>query len=141
MATWAKYDKLMKWFNDQELALGTDALVVRLYLNTSNAATLTIVDASTITNEHANANGYTTGGLALSSDTWTEPVAGEWLLDCEDIQWTASGGPITARYGVVVDTTPTTDRPLALLDFGADKTATDGNPFLITTPGGLIRFV
>lgn len=56
-------------------------------------------DASS--NEIANGNGYTTGGVTLASPTVTA-IAGGYKLSTGDAVWTASGGSIPAwRYGVL----------------------------------------
>src|SRR4029077_4231651 len=57
------------------------------------------------TNEVANANGYTTGGVAVTGQTVT-PVADVTTVDCDDVQWVASGGAIVSRFAVLyVDAT------------------------------------
>ena len=109
-----------------------------LYLSTSNANTLTHASPilATLTNEHANANGYTTGGLAITP-TWTQS-GGTATFDSTDPQWTASGGSIVARFGVIYKnaTVNSIVKPLlavSLLDTTpADVTATTGNTFTVT---------
>lgn len=111
---------------------------VALFLSTSNANTLSVGTAvyGDLTNEHANANGYTTGGVAVASETWTN-AAGVITFDCADAIWTASGGSITARFAVLYRnaTVNTIVKPLlcvTLLDVTpADVTATTGNTLTV----------
>lgn len=51
--------------------------------------------------EVANGNGYSTGGVTPSNTSWTE-TGGVATFDSDDPTWTANGGPITARYAVLV---------------------------------------
>lgn len=89
-----------------------------------------------VSNELSTANGYTNGGQALGSVTWTQSTT-TVTLDALDTTWTASGGPITARYAVIraVGTFNSQTDPLVcyiLLDTTpADVTATDGNPLTL----------
>lgn len=94
-----------------------------LFLSTSNIGAGSTTYAG-LTNEHSNANGYTTGGesitLSLSGTTTV-------TVDGTDVVWTASGGSITARFAVIYEVS---GRVLcyALLDSTpADVTATTGN--------------
>ncbi len=127
-SAWAFYDQFLLAKNNGTLDLDTDVIKVGLYLSTSNAATLTLTTVASITNEHANGNGYTTGG-----DTVTPTLTGEsqnvnW--DLTDAEWTASGGSITARFAVIYS--GTTPIAYSLLDTTpADVTATDGNTFTV----------
>lgn len=113
-------------------------LTMALFLSTSNANTLSVGTGvyGDLTNEHANANGYTTGGIALTSETWTNS-SGTITFDCADVVWTASGGSITARFAVIYcnATVNTIVKPLlcvSLLDTTpADVTATTGNTLTI----------
>jgi hypothetical protein len=114
-----------------------------LFQSTSNCNTLTHSVYGDLTKEHANANGYTTGGQAITGETWVNS-SGTITWDCDDVTWTASGGPIVARF-VVTYVNATVNgivKPLlsvALLDTTpADVTATDGNPFrIIISPSGV----
>lgn len=109
-----------------------------LLLSTSNANGLAIGTGvyGDLTNEVANANGYTTGGVAIASETWTN-AAGTMTFTCANGLWTASGGSITARFAVIYKnaTVNIIVKPLlcvCLLDVTpADVTATTGNPFTV----------
>lgn len=109
-----------------------------LFLSTSNANTLSVGTGlyGDLTNEVANANGYTTGGVAIAGETWTN-AAGTITFTCANGLWTASGGSITARFAVIYKnaTVNTIVKPLlcvCLLDVTpADVTATTGNPFTV----------
>jgi len=89
-----------------------------------------------LTNQLSTANGYTSGGQALSSVTWTQSTTVA-IFDAADTVWTASGGSITARYAILraVGTFNSQVDPLIayiLLDTTpADVTATDGNTFTL----------
>jgi hypothetical protein len=91
------------------------------------------------TGECANGNGYATGGATLAGYanalvgtsgriTWTSP------------QWSAA--TITAR-GAVIYNTSAANKIVAVLDFGADATSTNGT-FTVNLPanasGGTIQF-
>jgi hypothetical protein len=85
-----------------------------------------------VTNQLSTANGYTSGGQALGSMTWTRSSAIA-TFDAADTVWTASGGSIVARFAVirVVGTLDTLVDPLIawvlLDDTPADVTTTSGN--------------
>ncbi len=117
----------------------TASWMIALFLSTSNINTLSVGTGvyGDLTNEHANANGYTTGGQALTGETWTR--SGSILtFDANDASWTASGGSIVARFaGIYWNATVNgIVKPLlcmCLLDTTpADVTATNGNTFPVT---------
>ena len=90
-----------------------------------------------LTNEHANANGYTTGGVAITGVTFSQ-TSGTATFDCNDPTWAASGGSIVARYCVIYRNATVNGivKPLlcvCLLDTTpADVTATTGNSFVVS---------
>jgi hypothetical protein len=141
-SAWALYDKAKKSLGDGTIDLDTHAFKAVLCSSASNAATLTIEDYTSLTNELATANGYTNGGTALTSVTWSES-SGTVTFDSADITWTASGGSITARYCVIYDDTASPKKLLCytLLDTTpADVTATAGTPFTIQiSASGIFR--
>lgn len=74
-----------------------------------------------LTNEVANGNGYTTGGVALSSVVW-DRTTGTVKFDAADSSWTDA--TFTARYAAIYSETST--KLVLLIDFGADKSVTAG---------------
>lgn len=109
---------------------------INLYSSSSNANTLTagtITQLSDITNQLSTANGYTQNSEACTITTANS--SGTITIDeTSNPVWTASGGPITARFAVIYDDTHASDMPcfVCLLDTTpADVTATDGNTLTI----------
>jgi hypothetical protein len=132
-SAWALYNKAKKLIGDGTIDLDTHTFKAVLCTSASNAATLTIEDYTSLTNELSTANGYTNGGQSLASVTWAES-AGTTTFDSADITWTASGGSITARFCVIYDDTASPKKLLCytLLDTTpADVTVTDGNVLTI----------
>lgn len=107
--------------------LDTNTFNMALFLSTSNIGAASTTYAG-LTNEHANANGYTTGGQAVAlslSGTTTVTV------DATDEVWTASGGPITARFAVIYEVGGNVLCYCLLDNAPADVTATDGNTLTV----------
>lgn len=107
----------------------TDSFRVGLYLSTSNIGASSTTIAG-VTNEHANANGYTTGGFNLSALTLSGTTT-VTVDDGTDPNWTASGGSITARYAVLYENGGDVVCYCLLDSTPADVTATDGNTLTI----------
>ena len=117
-----------------ELSKGTfldsDTYKIALFLSTSNIGAASTTYAG-LTNEHANANGYTTGGnLVTLSRTGTTTVT----FDTTDpTAWTASGGSIVARFGVLYEVGGRVLAYFNLENIGpADVTVTTGNTLTIS---------
>ena len=109
--------------------LDTDTFKIALFLSTSNIGAASTTYAG-LTNEHANANGYTTGGISLGALT----LAGTTTVtvdDPADAVWTASGGSITARFAVIYEDGGDVLCYCLLDSTPADVTATDGNTLTI----------
>ncbi|RDE25135.1 hypothetical protein DV711_06155 [Motiliproteus coralliicola] len=126
---WVIHHKFLHRLGLKEINLSSDSLKCALFTSASNAATLSVTDYASLTNQVANANGYTTGGLTLAGVVWGES-AGTVKITADDPIWTAAGGDITARYAVIYDDTHPNKAIIAhcLLDSTpADLTATDGN--------------
>ena len=108
--------------------IDTDTWKMALFLSTSNIGAASTTYAG-LTNEHANANGYTTGGIAI-----TLTLAGTTTVTVDistDPVWTASGGSIVARFAVIYEVSGNV-LCYALLDSTpADVTATDGNTLTV----------
>ena len=137
---WKVYDKAKVRLADGTFDMDNTGLglTMALFLSTSNAETLGVGTGvyGDLTNEHANGNGYTTGGIALTGETWTNSTS-TTTFDCDDVTWTASGGSIVARFAVIYcnATVNSIVKPLlcvSLLDTTpANVTATDGNTFKV----------
>jgi hypothetical protein len=107
----------------------TDTFKVALFLSTSNIGAASTTYAG-VTNEHANANGYTTGGFSFGALT----LAGTTTVtvdDPADAVWTASGGSIVARFGVLYESAGDVVCYCLLDSTPADVTATTGNTLTI----------
>ncbi len=135
------YEQGKKHLSDGTFDLDSNTFKITLHSSASNANTLSTSSAfSDITNELTTANGYTAGGITLTSVTWTNS-SGTMTFTCAAVTWTASGGSIAARFAVIrasgtlnsivdpilavclMDTTP------------ADVSATNGNTLTITPNG------
>ena len=113
---------------DGQFAIAADTYKMALILSTSNLTAASTTYAG-VTNEHANNNGYTTGGIAVdltlagtttvTADIATDPV------------WTASGGSITARWAMIYEVGGDVLCFALLDDAPADVTATDGNTLTV----------
>lgn len=80
--------------------LDGDTYKVALFLSTSNIGASSTTYAG-LTNEHANANGYLTGGHSVTiSRSGTRTVT---LASTNPTAWSASGGSIIARYAVLYE--------------------------------------
>lgn len=136
---WKLYDQAKKRLADGTLDLDSNTFKMALFQSTSNCNTLSVGTGlyGDLTNELANANGYLTGGTALTGVTWTNS-SGTETFTCTAPVWTASGGSITARFAVIYasGTLNGVTNPLlavCLLDTTpADVTATSGNTLTIT---------
>lgn len=111
--------KQIDWANDSIKVMLCTATYV------PNQDTHVYKDVS-VTNE-ATGTGYTTGGVALASKTMTyDNTTNKTTLDAADVTWASS--TITARYAVIYDDTPATNKPLlGYVDFGADQSSSSGN--------------
>lgn len=107
--------------------IDTDTFKMALFLSTSNIGAASTTYAG-VTNEHANANGYTTGGVAV-----TLSLAGTTTVtvDSSDATWTASGGSIVARFAVIYEVSGNVLCYCLLDSTPADVTVTDGNSLTV----------
>ena len=108
--------------------IDTDTFKCALFLSTSNIGAASTTYAG-VTNEHANANGYTTGGIGV-----TLTLAGTTTVTVDistDPVWTASGGSITARFAVIYEVSGDVLCYCLLDSTPADVTATTGNTLTV----------
>ena len=102
--------------------------VFKLALYTSSATLNSTTTAYANTNEVANSGQYTAGGSDLtgqSASIGTGTGKGVAFVDFADLSFT--GVTLTARGALIYNTSSAvTNAAVAVLDFGADKTATSG---------------
>lgn len=112
---------------DGTFDINSDTWKIALFLSTSNIGAASTTYAG-LTNEHANGNGYTTGGesitLSLSGTTTV-------TVDGSDTVWTASGGSITARFAVIYEVGGNVLAYCLLDSTPADVTVTAGNDLTV----------
>ena len=115
--------------------------VFKLALYTSTATLNSTTTAYAATNEVPNSGQYAAGGGELVKPNPSTSVAsGVAIVDFNDLSFT--GVTITAR-GALIYNTSSSNKAVAVLDFGADKTATSGTftiqfpPF--TTSAAILR--
>ena len=107
--------------------IDTDTWKMALFLSTSNIGAASTTYAG-VTNEHANANGYTTGGIAM---TLTLAGTTTVTVDGNDPVWTASGGSIVARFAVIYEVSGNVLCYCLLDSAPADVTVTTGNTLTV----------
>lgn len=119
--------------------LATDTLKMALYTAFSDIGPLTTV--YTTTNEVVG-TGYTAGGELVTGATISTDVnTGTVYVDFADVSW--PGASFTARGALIYNVTRS-NKSVAVLDFGSDKTFTSTNNTVTmpvnTATTALIRF-
>jgi hypothetical protein len=119
--------------------LATDTLRMALYTAFSDIGPLTTVYT---TSNEVTGTGYTAGGVQVTGATITTDVqTGTVFVDFNNVSW--PGANFTARGALIYNVTRS-NKSVAILDFGSDKTFTSTNN-TVTMPANtattaLIRF-
>lgn len=135
------YTKLADSLTQGLVDLDSDALKVMLLsaytVGTTQDDAQYVSDITAVATE-ASGTGYTAGGVALSSVTWT--ASGHvFTLDCADPSWASS--TIDAAYALFYDSTPGTDATNPVLcywDFGGTQSSSAGTYTLTINASGLL---
>lgn len=91
---WKVYNRAIRKMGAGVIAL-PGAVRCILVTSASNFATNTLSLLGSLTNQVTEANGYSSSGKTLASETWTAGVsAGQIRFDAGDPIWTATGGTI-----------------------------------------------
>jgi len=114
--------ELLGGFHD----LDTDTIKIALY---TSSATLGATTTAYSTTNEVSGTGYTAGGNTLTSATIATSGTTAYL-DFADTTW--SSATMTAR-GALIYNADKSNRAIAVLDFGGDKTSTNGD-FTIQFP-------
>jgi len=113
---------------DGTFDIDSDSWKMALFLSTSDLGAASTTYAG-VSNEHANANGYTTGGIAV-----TLTLAGTTTVTVDidtDPVWTANGGSIVARFAAIYEVGGNVLCYCLLDSAPADVTATNGNTLTV----------
>lgn len=92
------------------------------------------------TNEVTNGAAIPAGGVTLAGRSTGNGTLAEAYIDWSDVSVNVTG-TFTSRYGLIYNASKA-NAAIGILDWGADKTATDG-PYQVQIPAsgsGLIRF-
>jgi len=102
-AAWAFYNSFKRYLGNGTLDMNTDLWRISLYTSASNAATVTLSRQNQLTNEVAEANGYSSSGLSLSAPTWSiGTTSGTLRFDSTAVIWTAAAGSIAdVKFAVI----------------------------------------
>jgi hypothetical protein len=112
--------------------IDSDSYKVALFTSSSNLSVSSTTYAG-VTNEVANGNGYTTGGVAVTfTMTGTTSVAVSFATNPA---WTASGGSIVSRQAAVYEVGGDVFAFCLLDNTPADVTVTAGNTLTIDSDG------
>jgi hypothetical protein len=106
--------------------LDTDTIKLALY---TSAATLSAATTAYSTSDEVVGTGYTAGGNTLTGAT-VSLTGTTAFVDFSDTTWTTA--TITAR-GALIYNSSKSNKAIAVLDFGSDKTSTAGD-FTVQMP-------
>jgi hypothetical protein len=97
--------------------------------------------AATGGTETGTSTGYTAGGATLANVAVTTVTTNDAKFDADDVTLNASGGAITASYGILYNDTDTDDPPVAFIDFDGSQSAGDGTQFkVVWNASGIFTF-
>lgn len=107
--------------------LTTDTIKAALFTASFTWDQDTVDLYSSLTNEVANGNGYTTGGNTCATPTITQDSAtNKQTYDADNpATWTASGAGFSFRYIIIYDST--TSKIIGMLDYGSTVTMSGTN--------------
>lgn len=122
----------------------TDVMTAKNNLGASGDSVLVVLMASgyspnyttdttySTTNEVATGNGYTRGGISITSGMSVSAASGnaKWTSTVNPV-WTSSGAGFTAYYALVYDAT-NSNHVICAFDFGGAQTVSGGATFTIT---------
>lgn len=129
MANWQIINDFTERLGDETHNLTSDTLKVAL---TNTAPTAATANFGSVT-EISAGNGYTAGGTALASVTYTESGGIATLAFGTDLVFTASGGAIAQfQYLYLYNDTAASDQGIAFLNYGQSVDLASGESFTLT---------
>ena len=138
-ATISLYNHTARRFADGSNVAGDTYKLKLLSAATFDATHTTL--AETGGTEASTGTGYTAGGKSLTNVVIETVTTNDARFDAEDLTWTASGGSLTASYGILYNDTDANDPPVAFIDFGGSQSAGDGTDFkVVWNASGIVTF-
>lgn len=131
IAAYNKFQAFVEHLAEKVHNLGADTLKILLSVDAPSAANDAV--KADLTSELGTANGYTSGGSAVTI-TASSQTAGTYSLVGNDLIFTASGGSVGPfRYSVLYNDTPTSpaDPLIGNWDYGSNVTLADGETFTV----------
>ncbi|MFO0451086.1 MAG: hypothetical protein ACK52I_20920 [Pseudomonadota bacterium] len=133
------YNHTSKLFSEGSNA-AADTYKVKLFTAATFNATHTTL-AGVGGTEATTGTGYNAGGPSLANVAVTTVTTNDARFDADDVTLTASGGSITASFGVIYNDTDANDPPLAFIDFDGSQSAGAGTDFkIIWDANGIFSF-
>jgi len=124
---------------DGTFDLNTNSFKAILVSAASNALTLTNSVLADINNELATGNGYTAGGIDLTSVTFTAS-GGVAAFDADNLVWTPAGGDIEAK-AVVIHADGTLNSLVNPLLLVADLNTDSSGATVTRSPGDVLQVI
>ena len=109
--------------------IDSDTYNMALYLSTSNLGAASTTYAG-VSNEHAQANGYLTGGITTAGLTLSGTTTVKVDVTTDPV-WTAAGGSIVARFAAIYEVGGNILCYCLLDSAPADVTVTTGNTLTV----------
>jgi len=138
--TMSLYDHTVKLLVNKEVTLTT--IKVKLLDATASFTgshtAVSSVDGSGA--KEVSGNGWTSGGLTLTTVAVTQVTTNDAMLDADDATATATGGTIGPAFAALVYDN-TSSKPLIYIDFGQSQSAGATTDFkIVWDTNGLIKF-
>lgn len=138
-ATISLYNHTARRFADGSNVAGDTYKLKLLSAATFDATHTTL--SETGGTEASTGTGYTAGGQSLTNVVIETVTTNDARFDADDLTWTASGGSLTASYGILYNDTDSNDPPVAFIDFGGSQSAGDGTDFkVVWNASGIVTF-
>lgn len=131
MASFNKFNIFVQDVGRKVHNLNADTLKIMLTNVAPVAANAVLADLTDL----STANGYTAGGSAAASNSFTQSSGTAKLL-ANDVTFTASGGTIGPfRYAVIYNSTASGGPLIGWWDYGTSVSVTTGNTFTVDLDG------
>lgn len=149
VGNWTWFDKAIDKFANRQFNLTGDTFKLALTTSTQ-AISKTFLGTSTdcryadLTAELATANGYTVGGLSLTSLSLLRSGSTE-TWSAGNASWTITGAGVTFKYGIVYDDTNANKDLLCFVDSdtggGSTTVLAAGSPLAFSLASGILRMI